>query len=130
MGVDKMKQIEERLQKRAEEAKKTAMKTQGHLLVNGPLPSNFNDEFSKAVGTATSSDPKEVMVTDATAVEDSPGVVEVAFVATPKVVKEVEDEAADPESKLAQGNMHSFLVAKDTDEQKPQPQAAGKPKGA
>jgi len=129
--VDKMKQIEERLQKRAEEAKKTAMKkTQGHLLVNGPLPSSFNDEFSKAVGTATSSDPKEVKVTDATAVEDSPGVVEVAFVAAPKVVKEVEDEAADPESKLAQGNMHSFLVSKDSDEQKPQPQVASKPKGA
>jgi hypothetical protein len=110
--VEKMKKLEAKL---AEKAKAQAVAvTQGHLLVNGPLPVDFNERFVQAVGQATGTDSNKVKVTDATALEDNKDVVEVAFVAPAKVVKTVESEAADPESKLANGNMRQFLVAKET----------------
>ena len=41
-------------------------------------------------------------------------VVEVVFESSPDVVKSIEDQAADPDSKLANGPLHSFLVADDS----------------
>jgi len=109
--VEKMKAIEVHL---AQKATSTAIATQqtGHLLVNGPLPADFSERFSQAVGKAAHVDPNSVQVKDSTEVEDAPGVVEITFDAPDKVVKTVEDEAADPDSKLATGNLRSFLVAK------------------
>jgi len=108
--VDKMKALEAKLAAKAKQRAKVGAR--GHLLVNGPLPADFNERFSQAVGHATGADANSVHVTDSTAVEEGSNIVEVAFEAPPLVVKKVETDAADPESKLAQGNMHSFLVAK------------------
>jgi hypothetical protein len=124
--VDKMKQIEARIKAKTEEQAKAKQaeltRTEGHLLVNGPVPVDFAERFAQAVGFATGSDPSTIKVLGSHPVEENPGVVEIAFVASPKVVKDVETEAADPESKLAQGNMHAFLVAKGDDAEKSGPE--------
>jgi hypothetical protein len=108
--ISRMKQLEAKLSKK--QAKQSAAKTQGHLLVNGPLPADFNALFARAVGIATGSDAKAISVTKANAVEDSPGIVDVSFAAAPQIARAVELQAGDPDSRLATGNLHSFLVAK------------------
>jgi hypothetical protein len=117
--VEKMRKLEAKL---AEKAKKqvTAV-SNGHIMVNGPLPVDFNERFAQAVAQSTGTDAKKFHVTDSTPVENSNGVVEVAFKGSPKVVKAVENDAADPESKLAKGTMHSFLVAPSEPEEKDEP---------
>jgi hypothetical protein len=88
----------------------------GNLLVNGPLPVDFSERFAQAVAQATGADAKTVKVTGTKAGKDD--VVEVDFKADAKTVNSVESQSADPESKLAQGNLHSFLVADETEESK------------
>jgi len=122
--VEKMKQLEAKLAKKAKE-QATAM-ARGHLLVNGPLPADFNERFAQAVGHATGTDANHVHVTDTTGVEGSNGVVEIAFEAPPKVVHSVENDAADPDSKLAKGNMHAFLVSKGDSDDKGEEEPARK----
>jgi len=107
--VEKMKQLEAKLAAKAKQ--QASVRALGHLMVNGPLPTDFSDVFAKAVSQATGSDAATVKVMDSSAVEGSGSIVEVSFQASPKVVKDVENEASDPESKLAKGSMHSFLVA-------------------
>jgi len=84
--------------------------------VNGPLPADFNERFAQAVYHATGADASKVKVTSVTTLEDSPGIVEVAFEAPKRLVKEVENGAADPESKLAKGNLREFLIAKSAED--------------
>jgi hypothetical protein len=123
--VDKMRQLEAKL---AEKAKAQAnARSKGHLLVNGPVPADFGERFAQAVAQATGSDAAKVKVIDSAPLEGSAGIIEVAFEASPKVVKSVENSAADPESKLAKGSMHSLLVAKEEDE-KPEEKPEEKPK--
>jgi len=111
--VAKMKALESHLVEKAQ---------MGHLLVNGPLPADFSERFTQAVAQATGADAKKVTISATKAGEDD--VVEVDFKADAKTVKSVEMQSADPESKLAKGNLHSFLVAKDEEIEKPQPVAS------
>merc|ERR1712086_1185568 len=69
----------------------------------------------QAVGEATGADATMVTVTSKEAVKDQPGTFAIDFKADPKTVKAIESQAADSDSKLANGNLHSFLVAKDDD---------------
>jgi len=108
-----------------------AQKTQaaaslGHLLVNGPLPADFSERFAAGVAKATGAESSSVKLTATSDVEDTPGVVEIAFQSSPKVVKMVENEAADPNSELAKGGLHSFLVAKEETGAAPAPAPARK----
>jgi hypothetical protein len=98
-----MKALEARL-------KNKKVEKQGQILMNGPLPKNFKDVFSKAVMQATGSDARVLQITP----QDG-GVVAVTFMASPKVVYSVEQEVTDSDSKLATGNLHSFLVSKGDD---------------
>eukprot|EP00747_Dinoflagellata_sp_TGD_P166318 gnl/TRDRNA2_/TRDRNA2_188936_c0_seq1.p2 gnl/TRDRNA2_/TRDRNA2_188936_c0~~gnl/TRDRNA2_/TRDRNA2_188936_c0_seq1.p2 ORF type:complete len:183 (+),score=37.54 gnl/TRDRNA2_/TRDRNA2_188936_c0_seq1:72-620(+) len=82
---------------------------QGKLKVNGPLPADFDERFAEAVGLATKTDPADVHVIEKYRTEAD--IVEVIFEAIPSVLKSVDDQIADPESQLANGQMHSFLVA-------------------
>jgi len=84
-------------------------------LVLGPLPADFSERFVQAVGHATGADTTELTVTSKEAVKEQPGVFAIDFKADPATVKLVESQAADSDSKLANGNLHSFLVAKDDD---------------
>jgi len=112
--VDKMKKLEAEL---AEKNRvQAATISEGSILVNGPLPADFHERFAQAVYQDTGSDPKTVTVTSTKPLEDNKDVVEISFKAPHSVVKKVENDAADPSSKLAQGNMHSFLVAKSKDD--------------
>jgi len=111
--VTKMKALEQRLHKTKEAQNLKA--SHGHLLVLGPLPADFSERFVQAVGHATGSDAAKVTVTSKAAVQEQPGVFAIDFKADPKTVKAVESQAADSDSKLANGNLHSFLVAKDDD---------------
>lgn len=108
--VKNMRRIEDHLAERAQENKE---QMGGRLLVNGPLPDDFSERFSQAVARAAHVGADDVRITGSHAVADQQDVIEVAFVASPEVVKLVENEAAEPNSDLADGILHSFLVSED-----------------
>jgi len=112
--VDKMKALEVRL---SQEKKKRSEEAKGHLLVSGPVPADFSERFSQAVAAATGVDAKKVSVTSTKPEADQPDVIAVDFKAPAQVVAAVESQAGDSDSKLARGNMHSFLVDKDDEDE-------------
>jgi len=116
--VDKMKSLEGELAKKEEAVKGVVQK--GRIEVNGPLPADFSERFAQAVAKATGADPSEIRVVETNPVvalmqvkSKAGDVVVDVFEAPADVVKSVEDQAADPDSKLATGSLHEFLVAKD-----------------
>jgi hypothetical protein len=109
--LGKMKTLEAELAKKEEAVK--GVVTKGRIEVNGPLPADFATKFSQGVSKATGSEPSEVKVVETNPVSGGGDVVEVVFEAPADVVKGVEDQAADPDSKLASGSLKEFLVAKD-----------------
>merc|ERR1719463_1016239 len=86
-----MKTLEAELAKKEEAVK--GVVTKGRIEVNGPLPADFAQKFAQGTAKATGADASEV--------------------------KAVEDQAADPDSKLATGSLKEFLVAKDAAESTP-----------
>jgi len=115
--LGKMKTLEKELAKKEEAVK--GVVTKGRIEVNGPLPADFATKFSTATGKATGADPSEVKVVETNPVSGGGDVVEVVFEAPADVVKAVEDQAADPDSKLASGALKEFLVAKDATAETP-----------
>merc|ERR1719463_659230 len=115
--LGKMKTLEAELAKKEEAVK--GVVTKGRIEVNGPLPADFAQKFSTGVGKATGAEPSEVKVIETNPVSGSGDVVEVVFEAPADVVKAVEDQAADPDSKLATGGLKEFLVAKDASAETP-----------
>merc|ERR1719393_202223 len=109
--MSKMKKLETELAKKEEAVK--GVVTKGRIEVNGPLPADFAQRFAQGTAKASGCDPSEVKVIETNPVSGSGDVVEVVFEAPADVVKAVEDQAADPESKLATGNLKEFLVAKE-----------------
>jgi len=115
--LNKMKKLEGELAKKEEAVK--GVVTKGRIEVNGPLPADFSERFAQGVAKATGCDSSEVRVvetnpiTSGAAFLQTADVVEVVFEAPADVVKGVEDQAADPDSKLATGSLKQFLVAKD-----------------
>jgi len=109
--LGKMKTLEAELAKKEEAVK--GVVTKGRVEVNGPLPADFAVKFSQGVAKATGSEPSEVKVVETNPVSGGGDIVEVVFEAPADVVKAVEDQAADPDSKLATGSLKEFLVAKD-----------------
>jgi len=89
----------------------------GNIKVNGPLEKGFDATFAKAVASATGCKADEVTVTKKSDDKENAGVVELEFKAPMKAVSMVEHQAADPESKLAKGELRPFLVEKDDDEE-------------
>lgn len=115
--LGKMKKLETELAKKEEAVK--GVVTKGRIEVNGPLPADFAERFAQGVAKATGCDPSEVKVIETNPVaflqtKTTSAVVEVVFEAPADVVKAVEDQAADPDSKLASGSLKEFLVAKDS----------------
>jgi len=122
--VKKMKALEDKLGQKPKQPT-----TSGKILVNGPIPVDFKERFAQAVSHATGCDAQSVVVTKTEAVPEQPGVVAIEFSAPQSVVGAVKEQAADVDSELAKGNMHSFLVEKnddaDNDEQQAKPEALG-----
>jgi len=112
--LGKMKKLETELAKKEEAVK--GVVTKGRIEVNGPLPADFAERFAQGTAKASGCDPSEVKVMETNPVtSEGSDVVEVVFEAPADVVKAVEDQAADPDSKLATGSLKEFLVAKDSD---------------
>jgi len=110
--LGKMKTLETELAKKEEAVK--GVVTKGRIEVNGPLPADFAQRFAQGTAKASGCDPAEVKVVETNPVSGGGDVVEVVFEAPADVVKAVEDQAADPDSKLASGSLKEFLVAKDS----------------
>jgi hypothetical protein len=110
--------VSKKMRRRERDSSESGKKDEvaGHLLVNGPLPDDFSQRFTQAVARAAHVGTDEVHVTGTHPVTAQQDVDEVAFVAPAKVVKLVENEAAEPDSDLARGMLASFLVAKDDKE--------------
>jgi len=115
--LGKMKKLETELAKKEEAVK--GVVTKGRIEVNGPLPADFAQRYSQGVSKATGADASEVKVVETNPVSGSGDVVEVVFEAPADVVKAVEDQAADPDSKLATGSLKEFLVAKEASAETP-----------
>merc|ERR1712039_335973 len=97
-------------------AKHETQLRKGELEMNGPLPANFAEEFASEVAKATGCKKEEVKVLNTTQLKGEKGVDEVVFEAPPDCVKEIEEQAADPDSKLAKGPLRIFLIEKDSDD--------------
>jgi len=108
--VRKMQKLERDLAKKEDTAR--SMLDRGHVEVNGPLPVDFSERFAQAVAHATDCDPNQVKVLSASETNQK-GVVELEFQGPAYVIKGVGEQAADPSSKLANGNMRPFLLADD-----------------
>jgi len=115
--LGKMKTLEDELAKKEEAVH--GVVTKGRIEVNGPLPADFSMKFSQGVAKATGAEPAEIKVVETNPVSNGNDVVEVVFEAPADVVKAVEDQAADPDSKLATGSLKEFLVAKQSAETTP-----------
>jgi len=115
--LGKMKKLETELAKKEEAVK--GVVTKGRIEVNGPLPADFAQKFAQGTAKATGADAAEVKVVETNPVSGGGDIVEVVFEAPADVVKAVEDQAADPDSKLATGSLKEFLVAKDAAETTP-----------
>jgi len=115
--LGKMKKLETELAKKEEAVK--GVVTKGRIEVNGPLPADFAQKFANGAGKATGADPSEVKVVETNPVSGGGDIVEVVFESPADVVKAVEDQAADPDSKLATGGLKEFLVAKEANEATP-----------
>merc|ERR1711870_11878 len=98
-------------------AKHETQLRKGELEMNGPLPANFAEEFATEVAKATGCKKEEVKVLNTTQLKGEKGVDEVVFEAPPACVKEIEEQAADPDSKLAKGPLRIFLIEKDSDDE-------------
>merc|ERR1712190_426489 len=97
-------------------AKHETQLRKGELEMNGPLPANFAEEFATEVAKATGCKKEEVKVLNTTQLKDQKGVDEVVFEAPPDCVKEIDEQGADPDSKLAKGPLRIFLIEKDSDD--------------
>lgn len=86
----------------------------GRVRVGGPLPPDFVEQFRHCAAQAAGCSVDDVQVIGtpqpATDVED---VYVIEFQAPANVVHLIEDQAADPDSKLASGNLRRYLVARD-----------------
>mmetsp|Transcript_81404 Transcript_81404/g.226738 ORF Transcript_81404/g.226738 Transcript_81404/m.226738 type:complete len:358 (-) Transcript_81404:168-1241(-) len=85
----------------------------GQLRLNGPLPVDFPQRFAQAVGHASESDPSMVHVVGTLPLDSTSGVVLINFEAAAGVTHSVENQAADPNSHLANGPLRPYLVAKE-----------------
>jgi len=110
--LEKIRHLEKELDEK-EKAVKIAW-SKGHLKVNGPLPLDFSDRFAEGVAEATGCTADDVQLLGAVPVPEARVSLEdIVFRSRSDVVAAVEEQAANPESKLASGILHTFLVARD-----------------
>lgn len=92
-------------------AAEVAATESAELLVNSPLPPDFEERFVRSVAKATGSVADAVhMLSVAPDPSEGPNINKVVFSAPRNVAHEVEDQAGDANSKLATGPMRVFLT--------------------
>lgn len=94
-------------------AKASTEMRSGQLEVNGPVPADFASVFAQGVAKATGCDPTAVKVLHTASQAD--GVDQINFQAPRDIVSAVQDQASDPDSKLANGPLRLFLVARESE---------------
>lgn len=110
----KIKNLEKDLQNK--EKKVTTQTAKGHLNVNGPLPVDFSDKFAQGVADATGCSASNVELLGAVPLPKAAGIEEIIYRSSSDVVASVAQQASNPDSKLANGVLHTFLVARDSPE--------------
>jgi len=123
--LDKMKQLEKDLSSHRRIEDLTLQKAQ--LKVNAPLPKDFAQLFSRGISLATGCKPTEVKVVSSKRLPEGK-VDQVTFEAPRFAAHDAEQQATDPDSKLAKGPLGFLLMAKDDGEdekEKEKEEAAG-----
>jgi len=115
--ASKMRKLEHELAEH--EKADRAITKEGRLEVNGPLPADFEERFAQAVSAATGCSTTQVTVTSAKAAPGQQGIVLISYQGPMNVIKSVQEQAADPTSKLANGPLRPFLVADDSESASP-----------
>lgn len=110
MIVSKMKKLEAELVGKNEQIQAMTSTRKGEIEVNSPVPVDFEERFVQAVAHATECNPTDVKVVSIT---NAGNVEQVMFEGPKDVIKAIENQAADPDSRLANGPMRSFLLARD-----------------
>lgn len=108
--VSKMQHLEQQLAARTIITAVNATSHHGRLHLNGPLPVHFDYLFAKSVASAVGCSASDVKVVSADIMDEERTVI-VDFNAPLDVVQNVEGQAADPYSRLANGPLRAFLVA-------------------
>jgi hypothetical protein len=113
----KMRSLEESINARMPGGQDSASSLgvrRGELEVNGPLPAEFGAQFAEAVAKATGASPAVIRLLDTMPVDGSKGRLDELFFEAPgAIVDTVQDQASDPNSALANGALHMYLVARD-----------------
>merc|ERR1719310_683911 len=105
-----MKALEGQLAEQ-EVQKEGPVATRGALKVNGPLPADFAERLQQAAARAVPCNVEDVKVLDTYALDKDGDLVEVTFEGPRDVVHAIEDQSADPKSKLVDSPLRDFLVA-------------------
>lgn len=117
--MQKMHSLEDELESTAKLPKQTlvedgtARRGSGKLKVNAPLPGDFSHRFVQGVSDAAGCDVR--LTGSMQLVGGNAAVDEIGFDGPSDCVQEVVKQAADPESSLAKGSLHTFLVSRDDD---------------
>lgn len=122
--VEKLHDMDKTLEQAAE-----AHEMMGKLVLNAPLPNDFPQRFAQAVAAATGTSAADVKVLGVVP-EKGTGLDEVDFEASGGTVAAVAAQAADPTSKLANGVLHTLLVARETEDADDQEGVVGSPAAA
>jgi hypothetical protein len=95
--------------------KAAARRARGQISVSGPLPPDFEERFVKGVVQATGTSADSIRVQSVAKSKEADNVADLVFTAPQNVAEAVEDQAADPDSKLAKGILHIFLIDRSSD---------------
>jgi len=104
--LKKIRTLEEELAKR--DAFVAGAIIRGRIELNEPLPADIEERFIQGAAYATGADISEIRVIRQEYTTND--IVEMVFEAPAAMVRELEHQAADPKSKLAQGGMRKFLI--------------------
>jgi len=107
----KMKKLEKALTKEEDVAQPPK---EGKIEVNGPVPADFAERFHQAAAAAAGINPVELTVLDVQPLGAKGDLAEVLFKGAKDVVLALENQAADPASKLTNSPIRSFLIARDS----------------
>eukprot|EP00929_Paragymnodinium_shiwhaense_P112287 TRINITY_DN80549_c0_g1_i1.p1 TRINITY_DN80549_c0_g1~~TRINITY_DN80549_c0_g1_i1.p1 ORF type:complete len:252 (+),score=79.66 TRINITY_DN80549_c0_g1_i1:64-819(+) len=108
--VSKMRHLEKELADK--EVKMEGGFQRGSLKVNGPVPDDFSERFVQAAAKAVPCDVNQIEVLENYPADREGSIVEIVFQAPKDITYAIEDQAADPESRLTKGQLYEFLTEK------------------
>jgi len=110
--IDKMRALEEEITTRHLDDLKVE---RTHLRVNAPLPADFAKVFKHGISLATGCRAADVRIISSEPLPEVQDVDEIVFEAPRYAVRAAAEQAADPDSKLANGPLRLLLTARDSE---------------